>query len=86
VSAIDRYTGVIDVRIAGSAAEEARAKEARAMFDELVAAQPDLALVLSHAQSWIVAAYLPDAGVRTFPPHTSLDANAIGTWQPWVVG
>jgi hypothetical protein len=84
VSAIDHYTGVVHVRLAGRKDEEAQALEGRAIFDELVATQPDLALVLSHAMSWIVAAYLPGVGARTFPARTSLDADDIETWRAWV--
>jgi len=36
------------------------------------------------ALSTIVAAYLPGAGVRSFPPRTSLDVEDIDVWQPWV--
>ena len=85
VSAIDRYTGVVHVRLAGVKNEEAQAEEARAVFDELVATGPDVALVLSHAMSWIVAAYLPGSGSCTFPPRTTLDADDLATWRPWIV-
>jgi hypothetical protein len=85
VSAIDRYDGVVGVRIAGSKNEERQLAEARAVFDELVSGEPAVALVLAHAMSWIVAAYLPGAGVHTFPPQTSLDADDIDAWRPWVV-
>ncbi|WP_327636067.1 hypothetical protein OHB24_39510 [Kribbella sp. NBC_00482] len=86
VSAIDRYTGAVDVRISGSRDGVAQAKEARAVFDELASTQPRVALVLATAMSWIVAAYLPGAGVHTFPPETSLDADDIDSWRAWVVG
>lgn len=85
VSAIDRYTGVVDVRLVGAKDEESQAREARAVFDELAATQSAVALVLSHAMSWIVASYLPGSGVCTFPPRTSLDAPDIDSWRPWVV-
>ena len=86
VSAIDRYNGVVDVRIAGSKNEERQLREARAVFDELASTQSSVALVLAHAMSWIVAAYLPGSGVHTFPPETSLDVDDIDTWRTWVVG
>jgi catechol 2,3-dioxygenase-like lactoylglutathione lyase family enzyme len=86
VSAIDRYTGAIEVRALDVRDETSRAAEARAVFDTLAATQPDVALVLTHALSWIVAAYLPRAGVHNFPAKTSLDADAIDIWRPWVVG
>src|SRR4051794_32729684 len=58
VSAIDRYSGFIDVRIAGSRNEESQLNEAREIFDELASTQSSVGLVLAHAMSWIVAAYL----------------------------
>jgi hypothetical protein len=85
VSAIDHYTGVVDVRLVGAEDEESQAGEARAVFDELAATEPNVALVLSHAMSWIVAAYLPGTGVCTFPARTSLDVEDLETWRPWVV-
>jgi hypothetical protein len=84
VSAIDHYTGVVDVRLVGARDEESQAQEARAVFDALAATQSDVAMVLGHAMSWIVAAYLPGSGVHTFPPRTSLDADDIEKWSPWV--
>jgi hypothetical protein len=77
---------VVDVRLAGLRAEDAQALEARAVFDQLAATQTDVALVLGHAMAWIVAAYLPGAGTHAFPPHTSLDADALDTWRRRVVG
>lgn len=85
VSAIDRYPGVVDVRLAGTRDEDAQAQEARAVFDELAATQSDVALVLAHAMSWIVAAYLPGSGTHSFPPRTSLDEPDGETWRPWIV-
>lgn len=86
VSAIDRYSGAVEVRPLDVKDETARAQEARAVFDELAATQPDVALVLSHAMSWIVAAYLPGSGVHAFPARTSLDVDDIDAWRSWVVG
>ena len=85
VSAIDHYAGVVDVRLAGLKDEETQEREARAVFDELAATQSDVALVLGHDMAWIVAAYLPGAGAHAFPPRTSLDADDIDTWRPWVI-
>jgi hypothetical protein len=86
VSAVDRYTGVLEVRLVGAKDEESQAQEARAIFDELAATKSDVALILSHAMSWIVAAYLPGSGAHTFPPRTSLDVEDIDAWRPWVIG
>jgi hypothetical protein len=85
VSAIDHYTGVVDVRLVGKKDEESQAREARAVFDELAEGRPDVALVLGHAMSLIVAAYLPGAGVHYFPPGTTLDVPDDDAWSPWVV-
>jgi hypothetical protein len=85
VSAIDRYALAVEVRLFGAPDEAAQTREARAVFDELVATEPPTAVVLSHAMSWIVAAYLPGAGTHTFPPATSLDGDAVDLWRSWVV-
>ncbi|WP_329001168.1 hypothetical protein OHA18_42875 [Kribbella sp. NBC_00709] len=85
VSAIDRYQGVVDVRYAGRKDEELQEREARAIFDELSGRRPDLAMVLSHNMALLTAAYLPGAGVRSFPPGTSLDVEDIDAWRPWVI-
>jgi hypothetical protein len=85
VSAIDHYQGVVDIRYAGRKDEELQAREARALFDELVERGPDMAMVLSHNLSLIVAAYLPGAGVHYFPADTTLDVPDDDLWRPWVV-
>jgi hypothetical protein len=85
VSAIDRYTGGVEVRLVGRKDEESQIREARAIFDELAAGRPDVALVLSHALSLMIAAYLPGVGVHYFPPGTTLDVPDDVVWRPWVV-
>jgi hypothetical protein len=85
VSAIDHYSGVIDIRYAGKKNEQLQAREARAVFDELVRDQPEAAMVLSHNMSLMIAAYLPGSGVHYFDAGTTLDAPDQNTWQPWVV-
>ncbi|MDX2973679.1 hypothetical protein PWY87_10470 [Kribbella solani] len=85
VSAIDGYQGVADVRYAGSKDEELQEREARALFDELAARQPGVAMVLAHNMALLTAAYLPGAGIKTFPPRTTLDAADLNVWRPWVV-
>lgn len=86
VSAIDQYQGAVDIRYAGRKDEELQAREARALFDELVDTRPDTAMVLSHDMALMIAAYLPSAGVHTFADGTTLDAPDIETWRPWVIG
>jgi hypothetical protein len=85
VSAIDRYPGVVEVRLLGKKDEELQAREARAAFDELAEGRPEVAMVLSHALSLMVAAYLPGAGVHYFPAGTSLDVPDDEVWRHWVV-
>lgn len=85
VSAIDHYTGVADVRLVGKKDEELQTREAGAVFDELVEGRPAVALVLSHALSLMIAAYLPGAGVHYFPPGTTLDVPDDDVWRHWVV-
>ncbi|MFF0266915.1 hypothetical protein [Kribbella sp. NPDC004536] len=46
VSAIDGYTGMISVRIAGMRSEWGQAREACALFNELAAVRPGVAMVL----------------------------------------
>ncbi|WP_329001167.1 hypothetical protein OHA18_42870 [Kribbella sp. NBC_00709] len=46
----------------------------------LASTQPQVALVLAHAMSRIVAACF--SGIHTFPPAASLDA--VDTWQRWI--
>jgi len=84
VSAIDNCTGMVKVRLAGRRDAQEQTQEACAIFNELAASAPDIGLVLTNALSTIVAAYLPGAGVRSFPPRTSLDVEDIDVWQPWV--
>jgi hypothetical protein len=84
VSAIDNCTGMVKVRLAGWRDAQEQTQEACAIFNELAASAPDIGLVLTNALSTIVAAYLPGAGVRSFPPRTSLDVEDIDVWQPWV--
>jgi hypothetical protein len=85
VSAIDHYQGVVDIRYAGKKDEELQAREARALFDELAGTHPDVAMILSHDMALMIAAYLPGAGVHSFPPGTTLDVPDDDVWRPWVV-
>jgi hypothetical protein len=85
ISAIDRYACVASVRYAGVKDEALQAREARAVFDELVAAEPDVAMVLSHNMAFIVAAYLPGVGIHVFPAGVTLDEPDMSIWRPWIV-
>jgi hypothetical protein len=85
VSAIDRYQCLIDVYYAGPKDEELQEREARLVFDDLARRQPEVAMILSHNMALMTAAYLPGAGVHTFPRGTTLDVDDIEFWRPWVV-
>ena len=85
VSAIDRYQCLIDVYYAGPKDEELQEREARLVFDDLARRQPEVAMILSHNMALMTAAYLPGAGVHTFPRGTTLDVDDIDLWRPWVV-
>ncbi|HEY9333595.1 MAG TPA: hypothetical protein VIQ79_04235 [Kribbella sp.] len=85
VSAIDRYQCLIDVYYAGPKDEELQEREARLVFDDLARRQPEVAMILSHNMALMTAAYLPGAGVHTFPRGTTLDVDDIELWRPWVV-
>jgi hypothetical protein len=64
---------------------EAQEAEARAWFDRLVAAWPDLPMLLTHEVTLLYAAYLPGKPVHDFPLGTTVDAEDIGAWLPWVI-
>lgn len=85
VSAVDRYPWLIDVYYSGTKDEELQEQEARLVFEDLAGRQPEIPMILSHNMALMTAAYLPGAGVRTFPRGTTLDAEHIELWRPWVV-
>jgi hypothetical protein len=85
VSAIDRYQCLIDVYYAGTKDEELQEREARLVFEDLAGRQPEVAMILSHNMALMTAAYLPGAGVHTFPRGTTLDVQDIELWRPWVM-
>ncbi|WP_350274886.1 hypothetical protein [Kribbella sp. HUAS MG21] len=59
-------------------------RETKAVFEELVAARPDLPVLLVHNLDTLVSAHLPGAGTQTFDPPIAPDAEDIDTWRSWV--
>jgi|SRR5579875_2479470 len=84
VQAFDAYPVQIDLWIPRPDVE-AQEAEARAWFDRLVAARPDLPMLLIHDVDFLHAAYLPGKPVHDFPPGTSVDFPDIDAWLPWVI-
>lgn len=80
--AIDSYPIEIDIWLGRD--EAAQRAEARAVFDRLVAARPEVPMLLCHDLDLLVAAYRPGHGVYEFPDGTTVDAPDAAEWQPWV--
>jgi hypothetical protein len=85
VQAFDAYPLQINCWIPRPRPVEAQEAEARAWYGRLLAARPDLPMLLVHDLNSLYAAYLPDGPVRAFPPGTSVDVPSIATWLPWVI-
>jgi hypothetical protein len=83
VQAIDPYPLQLDIWY-GANDEEVQQRESRLVFDRLVAARPDVAMLLCHNLTILVAAHLPGVGTQYFEPDTTLDAPDIEKWRPWV--
>ncbi|MFC5260857.1 hypothetical protein ACFPJ1_01950 [Kribbella qitaiheensis] len=83
VQAIDPYSVQIDIWYSAKD-EVVQQQEARLVFDALVTARPDIAMLLSHNLTILVAAHLPGAGTHYFDSKTTLDAPDQPHWQPWV--
>ncbi|WP_329001166.1 hypothetical protein OHA18_42865 [Kribbella sp. NBC_00709] len=86
VQALDRYPIDLRVRLVGTKDEEWQLRETRSIFDDLVAARPDVPALLVHNLDTLLSAHLPEAGTHTFDPLITPDAEDIATWRPWVVG
>ena len=84
VQAFDAYPVQVDLWLPRSDVE-AQEAEARAWFDRLVAARPDLPMLLVHDVVYLYAAYLPSKPVHDFAAGTSVDFPDIDTWLPWVI-
>lgn len=84
VQAFDAYPVQVDLWLPRPDVE-AQEAEARAWFDRLVAATPDLPMLLVHDVVLFYAAYLPGKPVHDFPAGTSVDFPDIDAWLPWVI-
>ncbi|MEV6283415.1 hypothetical protein [Kribbella sp. NPDC051770] len=84
VQALDGYPVEVDVQYLGKDEEVLRA-EAKAAFERVVAARPDLPVLLCHNLALLVAAYLPGAGIKYFEAGTTPDGPDLAVWEPWVV-
>ncbi|MFF0266914.1 hypothetical protein [Kribbella sp. NPDC004536] len=84
VQAIDRYPIDLSVWIVGRKDEAEQLAETTAIFDNLVAARPDVPALLVHNLDTLVSAHLPGAGTRTFDSPITPDVEDIDTWRSWV--
>jgi hypothetical protein len=75
--AIDPYAVQVDV----SYDEE---REARGVFERLVGAGLGMPMLLVHDVTYLVAAYLPDAGTHYFEAGVSMDEPDLEQWRDWV--
>jgi hypothetical protein len=82
VQAIDSYPVEVDIRYRG---EDVLRREALVAFEKVVAARPDLPVLLLHNLALLVAAYLPGAGTKYFDEGTTPDGPDLAVWEPWVV-
>ncbi|GAA1595669.1 MULTISPECIES: hypothetical protein [Kribbella] len=80
--AFDSYPVEIDIWLGTRGPEQAA--EARLVFDRLVAARPDVPMLLCHDLDLLVAAYRPGQGVHDFPEGTTVDTPDADEWRPWV--
>lgn len=85
VQAIDPYQIEIDIWYGGRT-EDIQQREVKLVFDKLIEDRADLAMLLCHEVTMLVAAYRPDRGAHQFESGTTLDAPDVETWRPWVVG
>lgn len=84
VQAFDSYPIEIAIRRFPKS-ETAQREKAREIFEKLVAARPDLPMMLVHDLGLMVAAHLPGAGTHDFPGSVSVDAPDQDKWRPWVL-
>ncbi|MGC7100910.1 hypothetical protein ACPZ19_40080 [Amycolatopsis lurida] len=85
VQAIDAYRVEIEFWYRRRDTEEQR-REARVLFDRLVAARPSTSMLLTFGTCHLAASWSPRHGLREFPAGTLIYAPDIDRWQPWVIG
>ncbi|GAA1581806.1 hypothetical protein GCM10009789_39400 [Kribbella sancticallisti] len=82
VQAFDAYPTEIAIRYRAED-ELAQQRQARLVFDRLVATRPDVPMLLVHDLDILVAAHLPAAGTQYFPDNVTVDAPDQDQWRPW---
>ncbi|MBN6039544.1 hypothetical protein [Amycolatopsis sp. 195334CR] len=60
-------------------------REARHLFDRLIAARPSTPMLLTLGSCGLGASWLPPAGLHEFPPDTTIFAGHFDRWRPWVL-
>jgi hypothetical protein len=78
--AIDPYSVQVDV----SYGDGDDAVEARLVFERLAGAGLGMPMLLVHDVTYLVAAYLPDAGTHYFEEGVSMDEPDLQQWRGWV--
>jgi hypothetical protein len=84
VQSFDHYRVNIEAWVR-PADDEVRVQEARGLFDRLVLVAPTVASQLVTNLSYLVAAYLPEAGTHTFEPSVTPDIEDQSRWLPWSI-
>ena len=85
IQALDRYPIDLSIWLIGRKDEERQLGETRSIFDDLVAARPEIPVLLVHNLDTLVSAHLPGVGTHTFDPQITPDVEDIAIWRPWVV-
>ncbi|MFI5706268.1 hypothetical protein [Kribbella sp. NPDC051620] len=83
VQAFDAYPLEISIRY-GSRSEEIQEQQARLVFEKLIEAQPDVAMLLVHDLGLLVGAHLPGVGTKYFDGSVTVDAPDQELWRGWV--
>lgn len=81
--AIDAYRVEIEFWYRRRDSDDQR-REARHLFDRLIAARPSTPMLLTLGSSGLAASWSPPAGRHEFPAGTSIFAEDIDRWRPWV--
>ncbi|MFK4089379.1 hypothetical protein ACI2LF_35025 [Kribbella sp. NPDC020789] len=86
LSAMDGYPSDLKVRLVGTRDDDIQRRECRWIFERLVAARPDVPMLLVTNLDTLLAAHLPEAGTHYFEELISPDPEDLETWRPWVRG
>lgn len=86
LSAMDDYPADLKVRLVGTKDDDIQRRECQAVFERLIAARPDVPMLMVTNLDTLRAAYLPAAGTHYFQEHTSPDPEDREIWRPWARG